>query len=91
MTQEQCTAMGEMMGGMMSQMAGGGMMGGWGGVVWFGLLLVAIVGVAIVLAAVLLRRPTGTATEDPREIVRRRFAHGEIGADELAAAMKTLG
>ena len=90
MTQEQCAAMGEMMGGMMSQMAGGGMMGGWGGVVWFGLLLV-IAGVAIGLALVLMRRPLGPVAEDPRDILRRRFARGEIQADEFHDAMKTLG
>lgn len=92
MTPEQCASMGEMMGGMMGQMMGGGMMGGWGwgGVPWFGLLLV-VAAVGIVLAAVLIRRPVGTAADDPREILRRRFARGEISADDFASDMKTLG
>lgn len=91
MTQEQCAAMGEMMGGMMSQMSGSGMMGGWGSLFWFGLLLLVIIGIAIALAVVFMRRPVGPVAEDPREILRRRFARGEINAQELADAMKTLG
>lgn len=91
MTPEQCASMGEMMGGMMGQMMGGGMMGGWGGVACFGLLLVVIIAVGIVLAVALIRRPAGAAADDPREILRRRFARGEISADEFASAMKTLG
>lgn len=93
MTPEQCASMGELMGGMMGQMMGGGMMGGWGwgGVAWFGLLLVVIVAVGIGLAVVLTRRSAGPAADDPREILRRRFARGEIGADEFASDMKTLG
>jgi len=93
MTPEQCAAMGEMMSGMMGQMMSGGMMDGgwgWGGLIWVG-LLVAIVALGVVLAVILARRPTAPAGEDPREIVRRRFARGEINADELAAAMKSLG
>lgn len=91
MTPEQCASMGEVMGGMMGQMMGSGMMGGWGGVAWFGVLLLLIVAVGIVLAVVLIRRPAGAPTDDAREILRRRFASGEISADEFASAMKTLG
>jgi putative membrane protein len=86
--------MGEMMGGMMGQMMSGGTMGTgwtWGGMLWIGLLavvLIAAVGLAVGLLA--SRRPTGPAAEDPREILRRRFAQGELSADEFAAAMKTL-
>jgi putative membrane protein len=85
--------MGQMMGGMMGQMMGGGMMGaGWGGVLGFGLLALAvIVAVGLALAFVVARRPAGPSAEDPREILRRRFARGELSADEFAAAMKTLG
>jgi hypothetical protein len=41
--------------------------------------LLVIVGVAIALAAVLMR-PVGPVAEGPREILRRRFARGEINA-----------
>lgn len=86
--------MGEMMGGVMGQMMSGGMMGTtWtgAGMLWFGLLavvLIAAVGLAVGLLA--SRRPTGPTGEDPREILRRRFARGELSAGEFAAAMKTL-
>lgn len=95
MTPQECAAMGEMMGGMMGQMMNGGMMGAgwtWGGILWVGLLALAII-VAIGLAIGLLvsRRPAGPVAEDPREIVRRRFARGELNTEEFAAAMKTLG
>jgi putative membrane protein len=85
--------MGEMMGGMMGEMMGGGMMGaGWGGMPWFGLLALAlIVAVGVALALVIVRRPAALSAEDPREILRRRFARGELSADEFAAAIKTLG
>ena len=83
--------MGEMMGGMMGQMMGGGVMGGWGGVLWIGFLLILIAAVVVVLAAVLVRRPVGSVGEDPRDILRRRFARGDLNAEEFAAAMKTLG
>jgi uncharacterized membrane protein len=87
--------MGEMMGGMAGQMMNGGMTGGgwiWGGMVWFGLLALALI-VAIGLAIVVLvgRRSTGPAADDPREIVRRRFARGELSTEAFAEAMKTLG
>jgi putative membrane protein len=98
MTTEECAAMGEMMGGMMGQMMGGGMMGGgmmgggWSGMLWFGLLALAvIVAVGLALAFLVVRRPTGPAAEDPRDILRRRFARGELTADEFGAAMKALG
>lgn len=94
MAEEQCAAMGEMMGGMMSQLTGGGMMGGmmggWGGLAWFGVLLLVIVGAAIAISVLLMRRPLGPVAEDPREILRRRFARGEIKAEEFADAMKVL-
>jgi uncharacterized membrane protein len=92
--------MGQMMGGMMGQMMGsgmmsGGMMGmGWtfGGIPWFGLLTLAvIVAIGLALVIVIARRNTGPAAEDPREILRRRFARGELSAVEFGDAMKTLG
>jgi len=94
MTPEQCAAMGQMMGGMMGQMSGGMMGGGWswGGIAWLGLVtLLVIVAVGLAIAVFVARRPSASAGEDPREILRRRFARGEVSADEFAAAMKTLG
>jgi uncharacterized membrane protein len=82
-----CEQMGEMMGGMMGQM--GNMMGG--GMMWVGLLallVIAIVGLAVVMA--IARRPAVTSGEDPNDILRRRFAHGELSAEEYAAARETL-
>jgi uncharacterized membrane protein len=79
--------MGEMMGGMMGQM--GNMMGG--GMMWFGLLallVIAIVGLAVAMA--IARRPAAMSGEDPNEILRRRFAHGELSAEDYAAARETL-
>lgn len=99
MTDESCAEMGQMMGAMMGEMMngtgtgpmgdgfGGAMM--WGGVPWFGLIVlgvILVVGVALALAIV--RRP---AVDEPREILRRRFAQGELSADDFAAAMKALG
>lgn len=95
MTPQECEAMGEMMGRVMGQMMSGDMMSGgmtWGGTPWFGLIalaLIAAIGAAIAVA--LARRPTGPAGDDPREILRRRFALGEINAEEFAAAQKVLG
>ena len=87
--------MGEMMGGMMGQIVNGGMMGGgwtWGGMLWFGLLALAlIVAIGLAMGVLVSRRSTGPAADDPREIVRRRFARGELKTEEFAEAMKTLG
>jgi len=87
--------MGQMMSGMMGQMMSGGMMGTggtWGGIPWLGLLTLAVmVAVGLALVIVIVRRPIGPVADDPREILRRRFALGELSADEFAAAMKTLG
>ena len=60
----------------------------WGGVPWFGLIalgVLLVVGLAVALA--ITRRPTG----DSREILRRRFARGELSAAEFADALKALG
>jgi uncharacterized membrane protein len=99
MTTQECAAMGEMMGGMMSQMASGGMMGtgmmsggAAGGMWWFGLLVLAVIlAVGLMLTFALVRRPAGHVGEDPRDILRRRFARGELSSDDFDAAMKTLG
>jgi len=68
----------------------GGMMGGFAnGIPWFGLLSLAtflIVGLAIAYALARSR----SAGEYPLEIVRRRYARGELNADEFAAAKRAL-
>lgn len=95
MTAQECASMGEVMGGMMGQMMSGGMMSQgmtWSGLPWFALIvlgLIVVIGAAIAFAVV--RRPTGSAGEDPREILRRRFARGELSAEDFAAAQKILG
>lgn len=100
MTGQSCEQMGQMMGAMMGEMMngmGGGVQMGdgfggtmmWGGVPWFGLIVlgvILVVGVALALA--IMRRPAG---DDPREILRRRFAQGELSAEDFAAALKALG
>jgi putative membrane protein len=74
--------------GMMGQM-GGNMM--WGGG-WFGLIFLAVllvVGLAVAFA--IARRPSAPSGDDAHEILRRRFARGEMTAEEFEAARKTLG
>ena len=64
----------------------------WGGELWLGMLAIAlIVAVGLVVGLLLNWRSPGPAADDPREIVRRRFARGELSAQEYDAAMKTLG
>ena len=87
--------MSEMMTGVMEQMMNGAMMGtgwSWGGMVWVGLVALALtVAIGLSIGLLLNRRSPGPAADDPREIVRRRFARGELSAQEFDAAMKTLG
>jgi uncharacterized membrane protein len=67
----------------------GGMMGFANGIPWFGLLSLAtflVVGLAVAYA---LSRPRPSGDE-PLEIVRRRYARGELSADEFEAAQKAL-
>jgi putative membrane protein len=67
--------------------------------VWIiGFLFVAVVviGVVLLLAAVFRSRPLSPATappmgETPLEILDRRFAAGEIGAEEYKRARDLLG
>jgi hypothetical protein len=60
---------------------------GWTAGGWLSLLVAALIVSAIVLAL----RPRGPAADDPRGILRRRFARGEIVAEELAQAQRALG
>jgi putative membrane protein len=83
-----CEQMGEMMSGMMGQM-GGNMM--WGGG-WFGLIFLAVIlVVGLAVAFAIARRPAAPSGDDAHEILRRRFARGEITAEEFEAAKKTIG
>ena len=62
--------------------------GGWMGVGRLGLLLVgAVVVVGIVLAVC----PRGGSSSNPAEILRARFARGEISAEEGEQRMRALG
>ena len=88
--------MGSDMGGMMNQM-----MGGWSGFgpMWFGglfsLLLLALLIVALVLA---VRHLTGWPSGDPGprgggralEILKERYARGEIGKEEFETMRRDL-
>lgn len=91
MAAEQCQQMGQVMGGMMSGMMGNAVDGGmmWGGFGWFGLIALAVIlVVGVALAFAFMRRPVG---DEPREILRRRFARGELSSEEFTAAQKALG
>ena len=87
---------GAMMGGMMGGFGQGGMMGGWG----FG-GVIAMLAVFLLLGGglyVLIRAivgPGGTSSlqgpESPVEILKRRYARGEISREEFEQAKKDLG
>jgi uncharacterized membrane protein len=88
-----CEQMGEMMAGMMGQM-GGGTMGGrmmGGAMLWLGVISLAVILVVGLAVAVAISRRPASPADDPHEILRRRFAHGELSAEEYAAAQRTLG
>lgn len=65
--------------------------GGWMAGGWLSLLVVALIGALVVAAIVLAIRPRGRAAHDPDEILRQRFARGEISSEELAQARRALG
>mgnify|MGYP000533557741 CR=1 FL=1 len=86
-----CEQVGEVMGGMMGQMGpfGGSMMWGWGAwIAIIGLAVMVAIGVAIVVA--IGRRQSPAPADDAHEILRRRFARGEITADEFDTARTRL-
>lgn len=90
MTNESCEGMGEVMAGMMGQMTSGmngGMMAG--AIPWFALAILAVV--LVVGLALALAVAKGRRGDDPREILRYRFARGEMSADEFVEARTTLG
>ena len=71
-------------------------MGGW----WGGIFMVVFWIVVIVLVVLVIRRltkqgmgsaPAETMKRDPVEILRERYAKGEIDTEEFEERMKTLG
>ena len=73
-------------------MDGWGMMGGMG---WFGMVLVGVFWVLLVACAAwglmqLLYAPERTVAPDAAEILKRRYAHGEITREEFEEAQAAL-
>jgi putative membrane protein len=73
-------------------MNGWGMMGGMG---WFGMVLVGLFWVLLIALAVwgviqLLYAPERTLAPDASEILKRRYAHGEIPREEYEEAQAAL-
>jgi putative membrane protein len=74
------------------------MMGyGWGmgmaGWIFMGLFWIVVIGLVVWAAAALLpasRRGSAGRVETPREILDRRFAQGEIDAEQYRQARETL-
>lgn len=80
---------------------GPGMMG-WGyGMGWFWIILMALFWVAVIVGIIFLimwlfvsigAKGHGTTSEDsPLEILKRRYARGEINKEEFEAKKKDLG
>ena len=82
---------GQMHGGMMCQMCGGG----YGGHMWFGWIFwLIILGVIVWLAIVALNRykeRSHLMTETPLDILKKRFAKGEITKEQFEDMKKTIG
>ncbi len=68
-----------------------GAYGGWMTGGWLGLFLVIALAAVVVVGVALAMHSSGRSREDPAEILRRRFARGEISAEELDQARRTLG
>ena len=74
------------------------MMGGWsmmGGTGWSGMVLMGLFWVLLVALAVwglmqLLFAPERTVAPDAAEILKRRYAHGEITREEFEEAQAAL-
>jgi putative membrane protein len=80
---------------------GPGMMG-WGyGMGWFGMILMALFWIAVIVGIIFLIRwlfvSTGakghgvTSEDSPLEILKRRYARGEINKEEFEQKKKDLG
>jgi putative membrane protein len=79
---------------------GPGMMGGWGPMAWFGPVGMILVGVLIILLIVLLVRgfrggkgigwEAGATTESALDILKKRYARGEINQEEYLEKKKDL-
>ncbi|WP_084965207.1 SHOCT domain-containing protein [Thermoactinospora rubra] len=54
------------------------------------LLVIALVTLAILLIRARMNRPVKPEPEDPREILKRRYAAGEIDEDEYFRRMSGL-
>lgn len=94
---DQCTKMMRMMGsGMMgSGMMSGNMMGGMmAGMMWpallGGLLIAVLIAAGIVLLVRAARRPAPGARTAPLEILRERFARGEIDIEQYQQRASVL-
>ena len=73
---------------------GFGGLGGWGmglGMLWGGLLWLVVIGL-LVWAVIAFTKPRWHATpdEEPLEILKRRFARGEINEAEFEQAKRRL-
>jgi putative membrane protein len=74
------------------------MFGGWGmmgGMGWFGMVLVGLFWILLIAFAVwgmmqLLYAPEHTVEPDAAEILKRRYAHGEITREEFEEAQAAL-
>jgi putative membrane protein len=80
---------------------GPGMMG-WGhGMGGFGMILIMVFGIALIIGIIILirlvwlsagKKGRGTSEEDnPLEILRRRYARGEVNKEEFEQKKKDLG
>lgn len=64
---------------------------GWMAGGWLGPLLVMALATVVIVGIVLAIRPRHGSPEDPVEILRGRFARGEISAEEFEQAKRALG
>lgn len=82
---------GGMMGGMMDGMMGSGMMATWMILSWI-LLLALVVAVALAIVWMMRRlRPAEQPIETPYMILKRRYAAGEIDAEQFEKMKYQLG
>ena len=60
-------------------------------VLWLGVVLQTLVVVGAAVAAFVILSRTRPFAESPLEILRRRYAAGEISKEEFESARRTLG